>query len=232
MLRDRQRDLRTVSVVNYSLSVTKKLALLLASSFLFLACSPSDAPAPSPGADKTNLINELSSKASDAGGLVLSTNSATMLVAKNFKDYDVTSNSGLHFVFVGGQMFIDSSTPGAPSYTRATPEVLEQKGVTRERAARDSARIRMLLNLLGDYGSYKRDAVVEAVDLATFKVSIPASKMGADGVLAELGDEIEFVFTVKNDKIRAVSYASLASEPFYVTKFAKVSIKEPENVRG
>ena len=224
--------MRTVSKVS---RLIKVLSLSLAACSVTVAlssCSSSETQETETRPDKSYLIKDVERKTEEAGGLVLSTNSATMLVASNFKDYDVTSNSGLHYVFVNNQLYIDSSTPGTRVYTRGTPEVLEEKGVPRERAARDAARTRVMLSVLGDLDSYLAKAAVEDVDLTRFKVSIPSSTLGVDGALVDMGKNVELLFTLNGESVRSVSYASLAADPFYITKFTKVLIKEPDNVKG
>jgi hypothetical protein len=212
---------------------TKAASLItITLAILSLAACSTDQPNKSVVSGEFAALENVSQRAREEGGLVLATDTATVLVSSDFKNYDVTSNSGLHFVYVDGETFIDSSTPGAPSYTRATPETLEQKGVPRERAARDAARVRTLLNFIGDPGSYKGSAVVERVDLSSFKVSVPTESMGLDGVTADLGDEVEFLVVTNEDVVQAVSFASLDTGPFYLTKFTEVKIEAPENVKG
>jgi hypothetical protein len=223
---------RTVSNVSRLIRISATFLAICSVTAALSSCSHSESQSTEPRSDKSYLIADIERKTEDAGGLVLSTNSATMLIASNFKDYDVTSNSGLHFVFVNDELFIDSSTPGTKVFTRGTPEVLEQKGVPRERAARDAARTRVMLKILGDFDSYLEKAVVEPVDLASLKVSIPSSALGVDGALVDMGKNVELLFTLDGESIRSLSYASLATDPFYITKFTKVVIKEPDNVKG
>ena len=89
-----------------------------------------------------------------------------------------------------------------------------------------------MLSVLGDLDSYLAKAAVEDVDLTRFKVSIPSSTLGVDGALVDMGKNVELLFTLNGESVRSVSYASLASDPFYITKFTKVLIKEPDNVKG
>lgn len=220
----------TVLAVGKNMKAASLIAIAL--SVVSLASCSTDQPEGSASSDEFSTLERVSKMTREKGGLVLSTDTATVLVSPDFKDYDVTSNSGLHFVYVNGETFIDSSTPGAPSYTRATPETLERRGVPRERAARDSARVRTLLNFIGDPGSYKGSATVERVDLSSFKVSIPAETMGTDGAAADLGEEVEFLVVIDGGAVRAVSFAGLDTNPFYLTKFAEVNIEEPANIKG